>query len=118
MSECESNRCGEGPQQDGEKKKESFADVLEHLSKAAAIAAVLGEEKFNQLVSDLREQGEKISQKSEQIGQKAKERVERQKKSFEDWLGDRLAAAMARQQVATKEDIERLEKLIQEMRQR
>lgn len=109
-------QASEQPQTDS-KKKEGFSDVLEHLAQAASIATALGEERFSQFVSELRAQTGKASQKGEEIGRKARERVEQQKKSFEEWLTERFAAAMARQNVATKEDIARLEKLILEIGQ-
>lgn len=104
-------------QADEDSHEKTLSDILHHVSEAASIASALGEEKIGKVFGDMGQTFEKVSNKGQQAAQKAKERMSGQKASMEEKLGELVDAALARLRVATKDDIERLEKLILDLRQ-
>lgn len=96
--------------------EQSFSAIFEHLTKAANIAAALGEEKAQKLFAEMQGHVSKASQKGQQAARKAKEQVADKAAEVEDRLAQLVASTLARVRVATRDDIERLEKLIREVR--
>jgi len=111
------NSAQNNEQADENSHEKTLSDILHHVSEAASIASALGEEKIGKIFGDVGQKFEKVSSKGQQAAQKAKERMSGQKASMEEKLGELVDAALARLRVATKDDIERLEKLILDLKQ-
>jgi hypothetical protein len=101
-----------------EPRKESLSDVLRHLTEAARVAASLGEDKLHGLIADVKDQGAKVAQKGEEMAKRAKQGVARQRDAIEERTIEAIAATLARANVATKDDIARLERQIEELARR
>jgi len=97
-------------------REQSFSDILDHLSSAANIAASLGEEKVQKVFSEVQEQVGKVSKKGQEAARKARQRMAGKSEDVEHRVGELVAAALSKLRVATKDDIERLEGLVREVR--
>jgi BMFP domain-containing protein YqiC len=107
-SETETQYC--------EDESKSFKDIFSHLTQAANIAASMGEERVTRIVGDVQDQLKKISQKGHKVAQAARDRVSTSKESVEDRVEEVVHATLDSLKVATRDDIERLENLIRELK--
>ncbi|MDP6113193.1 MAG: phasin family protein [Planctomycetota bacterium] len=99
-----------------EEESKSFKDIFGHLTQAANIAASMGEERVTRIFGDVQEQLKKISQKGQEVAQAARERVNTGKSSVEERVEDVVHSTLDSLKVATRDDIERLESLIRELK--
>jgi len=109
--------AAENDNQAEEEESKSFKDIFSHLTQAANIAASMGEERVTRIFGDVQEQLRKISHKGHEVAQAARERVNTGKASVEDRVEDVVHSALDSLKVATREDIERLENLIRELKE-
>jgi len=99
-----------------EEESNSFKDIYSHLTQAANIAASMGEERVTKIFGDVQDQLNKISQKGHKVAQAARDRVSTSKESVEDRVEEVVHATLDSLKVATRDDIERLENLIRELK--
>lgn len=112
----EEETAGTGTQY-SEEESNSFKDIFSHLTQAANIAASMGEERVTRIFGDVQEQLKKISERSHKVAQAARDRVSTGKSKVEDRVEEVVHSTLDSLKVATKDDIERLENLIRELKE-
>ncbi len=95
----------------------SFKSIFGHLSQAANIAASMGEESVTKLFGEVQEQVKRMSDKGHEVAQAAKDKASGHRASVEAQVEEIVESTLSSLKVATKDDIERLERLINELKQ-